>query len=203
MSADSPPKKGVEVAVDALHRLKGSANGDGRSWQLSLAGAGNSNHVSKLKKKVAKLGLSNQVHFLGYIPQDDLPSLYRDHGILLVPSLWEEPFGRVVIEGMASSCLVLASHRGALPEIVRHGESGILFSPGDAQELASWLGHAAKNPEWASSITSYAHQYALREFNFEKMMTKVENLLWKVASPDPDRRVNPARVLPLAQQTKA
>jgi len=55
---------------------------------------------------------------------------------LVVPSAWGEPFGRVVIEAFAHGIPVIASSRGAFPELIQHGKNGFLFSPDDPQSLS-------------------------------------------------------------------
>lgn len=73
-----------------------------------------------------------QVHPL--VPQEQVPRLYAHADVVVFPSLWPEPFGRIPAEAMASGTLVIASDVGAIPEIVSP-ETGILVSPGKVEEL--------------------------------------------------------------------
>jgi glycogen synthase len=57
--------------------------------------------------------------------------------VMVVPSIWPEPFGVVALEGLAAGCVVAASSEGGLPEAV--GECGVLFPNGDAKALAAVL----------------------------------------------------------------
>ena len=64
---------------------------------------------------------------------------FRRCSIAVVPSVWAEPFGIVVIEAMAGKSAVVASDIGGIPEIVRNGVSGLLVPPGDSVALRGAL----------------------------------------------------------------
>jgi len=66
---------------------------------------------------------------------------------LVVPSIWYETFGLVVAEAFASGLPVIASRIGALAELVREGETGLLFKPGDAADLVRVLAWAQAHPQ--------------------------------------------------------
>lgn len=78
----------------------------------------------------------------------DLSELYADHDILVFPTIWEEPFGLVPLETMASGCLVVATGTGGSGEFLRHRETAMLFRPEyplglaecvlDWSRIASW-----------------------------------------------------------------
>ena len=76
---------------------------------------------------------------LGWLSHEETLALYREAAVVVVPSIWEEPFGLVAVEAMATGLPVCASRIGGLADIVRHGETGFLFAPGDAAELAGHL----------------------------------------------------------------
>lgn len=71
---------------------------------------------------------------------------------LLLPSEWYEGFPMVLVEAFASGLPVIASRIGALPELIEHGVTGLLFEPGDPQGLASALLWASENPEEMSKM---------------------------------------------------
>jgi glycosyltransferase involved in cell wall biosynthesis len=81
-------------------------------------------------------GLSDQVMFLGYIPDDDLPLIYQMAELFITASL-KEGFGLPVLESMACGTPALVSNAGSLPEIV--GEGGVLIDPHNAKEIGSTL----------------------------------------------------------------
>lgn len=83
---------------------------------------------------------------LGWLNHSGIVDLYSKADIVVVPSLWEEPFGLVAVEGMAAGLPVCASRVGGLQSIVVEGETGLLFESGSAAELALRLEYLLDNP---------------------------------------------------------
>lgn len=115
--------KGLRV----LLREFGLINPD--TFELILAGADN----GRFEAAITKLRNTHSVTSLGYLPQAEILSLVD---VLVVPSLWHEPFGRTVIEAYVYGVPVIAARRGALPELVHDGRTGFLFEPCNHGELA-------------------------------------------------------------------
>ncbi len=76
---------------------------------------------------------------IGWKGHDEVADCYAEADICVAPSVWEEPFGLVALEAMATGRPVCASRVGGLQDIVRHGETGCLFARGDSAELAAHL----------------------------------------------------------------
>lgn len=91
---------------------------------------------SDLEAEAAALGLDDHVRFLGW--RDDVAQLMNAFDLLVVPSLWEG-FGLVILEAMAHQIPVVASAVSAIPEIVVHGETGLLVPARDVDALAGAL----------------------------------------------------------------
>lgn len=77
--------------------------------------------------------LENQVKLLGYVPAEEMPTLYQHASFLIFPSLYEG-FGIPLVEAMKSQCPIVCSNRGSIPEIV--GEAALLFNPENPEEIA-------------------------------------------------------------------
>ena len=96
----------------------------------------------RLRGVVRDLGLEDRVELRGWVPYDELPSVYASASCLVLASLptpfWEEQFGMVLAEAMAAHVPIVAAASGAIPEVV--GGSGTLFAPGDWVGLARTLG---------------------------------------------------------------
>lgn len=90
--------------------------------------------------------LVGRVAFVGPVPHDEVAALYLDADVVVVPSLIAEPFGLPAAEAMASGVPVIASGSGALPDIVRDEETGLLVPPGNAPALANALARLAQDP---------------------------------------------------------
>jgi len=86
--------------------------------------------------QVAESGTANQVHFLGYVANEDLPALYAGAEVFAYPSL-HEGFGIPPLEAMASGVPVVVSNAASLPEVV--GDAGITVDPNSVEELTEGL----------------------------------------------------------------
>lgn len=83
-----------------------------------------------------QVSIPPNVEVLGWQPRERVFDLYREADVLLVPSRWEG-FGLVAIEAMQAGTAVFASRVGGLQDIVREGETGRLFTPGDAEAIVA------------------------------------------------------------------
>jgi len=123
--------KGADVLVRALARLAAA----GCRPSLSVVGEGP--EESRLKDLVAGSGLADQVAFRCRLDGEELVREMNRHRILVVPSVWEEPFGIVALEGIACGCVVVGTARGGLVEAI--GPCGAVVPNGDAEALAEVL----------------------------------------------------------------
>jgi glycosyltransferase involved in cell wall biosynthesis len=123
--------KGVRVLIDALCELKR------RQLIPTLKIIGDGPERPEIERQIRDCGLVDQVAFAGWKDQDQIAESLNEHKILVVPSLWQEPFGIVALEGAASGCVVVGSSGGGLPEAI--GPCGITFPNGDSQRLADIL----------------------------------------------------------------
>jgi GT2 family glycosyltransferase/glycosyltransferase involved in cell wall biosynthesis/SAM-dependent methyltransferase/Flp pilus assembly protein TadD len=110
---------------------------------------------------------------VGWYPQDRLAELYGQADIVVVPSVWEEPFGIVAAEGAAAGRPVVASRVGGLQTIVEDGVTGFLFRAGDTAELADRLGRLLDDPSLRHAFGAagqaraqklYAWDYVVRQY---------------------------------------
>lgn len=124
------PQKGVTFALRAL----ALCSRDFPHARLVIAGDGPLRQT--LEDQARQLGIRERVHFLGWV--EDVPRLMLGFDIFLMPSLWEG-FGLVLLEAMQARLPTVASYISAIPEIVAHGETGLLVLPSDAEGLASAL----------------------------------------------------------------
>lgn len=115
-------EKGAGLAVDAFLGLPGAA--------LDVVGSGPS--LVNLRRRAAG---SPSIAFTGPLPSAEVYPRLSSASFLVFPSIGPEMFGRAVVEAMACGLPVLASRIGGLPDIVRDGETGLLFRPGDVDDL--------------------------------------------------------------------
>lgn len=125
--------KGVETLIKALAILKQQRS----DLQLVIAGKSvleSEDYEQSLHDLVSKLGLETDVLFPGYAKSP--VSLYQLSDVMVLPSIWAEPFGRTIIESFACGTPVVASRTGGIPEALSNEFRKFLFSPGDEQDLA-------------------------------------------------------------------
>lgn len=120
--------KGPHILLEALAQLK-------PPYQCSFYGAG-SLQLS-LQQFVTQHRLP--VHINPELPYSKIPAVLAAHDIVVFPSLVAEAFGRVVIEGMAASKPVVGSKIGGIQHLIKEKKTGLLFTPGSAEELAEKL----------------------------------------------------------------
>jgi glycosyltransferase involved in cell wall biosynthesis len=123
--------KGVHILLEALQKLKLR----GRTPRLTIVGGGP--EEAKLRSLVSELSLTGQVTFAGVKRGAALVCELNRHKVLVVPSIYNEPFGIVALEGIACGCVVVGTERGGLREAI--GPCGITVPNGDALALANCL----------------------------------------------------------------
>ncbi len=120
--------KGADMCIELLYQLKAKYN---KEYHLSIIGEGP--EMEALKQMTIKYKLEKNIQFFGLIKGKELVTILNQHKYILVPSRWEEPFGNVVLEGMACGCIPIVSDGGGLPDAV--GKAGVIFKRNSIQDL--------------------------------------------------------------------
>ena len=100
-----------------------------------------------------KLNLNDKVFFVGVKKGSELVTCLNEHRYILVPSVWEEPFGLVALEGMACGCLPIVSNCGGLPNAI--GNAGLTFRKGDVDNLVDVLTELLSNSLLEKKLRDY------------------------------------------------
>jgi glycosyltransferase involved in cell wall biosynthesis len=130
---------------------------------------------SALRAQAAKLGVADRAHFLGF--RTDVPALMRAADVVVHTSVYPEPFGRVILEGMLAGRPVIATRAGGVEEIVTDGVTGILVPPDDAPSLARAVVALRADPERAAAIAARGAAHARERFSVASMLRGVEDAL--------------------------
>jgi len=139
--------KGPQVFLNALKGLD-------LEYEASFYGKGT------LKKWMEDFVRKNEIHAIinDTVSYDMIPELYQEHDIIIFPSLWPEPFGRIIIESMAAGRPIIASNVGSVKYLIKDGETGLLFSPGDVGDLKATLKRLMTNLYLQKEIVQKARE---------------------------------------------
>ena len=125
------PHKGVELALDALHRRPEA------SWRLLVYGGPLRDEA--LRRQLEQAERAGQAEYRGPYTEHQLPGILADLDAVVIPSLWRETGPMVCMEAQSAGLPVVASKLGALAERVNHEQDGLLVPAGDADALADAL----------------------------------------------------------------
>jgi glycosyltransferase involved in cell wall biosynthesis len=128
------------------------------------------------QRLVRDLGLANRITHLGLIENHRLPDAYRAADLLLFPSL-DEGFGLPVLEAMATGIPVVASNRGAIPEVA--ADAAILIDPEDEDALAEAVAGVLCNPELRARLVAAGRRRA-RLYSWEATAAKTLDVYRRV-----------------------
>jgi len=147
------PEKGVSTLVEAANQC-----GD-----IAFKASGDYNRMPNLPKEASK-----NFEFCGHLSGNEIRSFYLHSRVFVLPSIWYEGFPNTLLEAMAFAKPVICSRIGGLPEIVDDGITGLLFEPGNADDLAEKIRYLWDNPELRKKMGHAGREKALREYSPEK-----------------------------------
>jgi starch synthase (maltosyl-transferring) len=163
------PVKGVTHLLGAAALLRESA--PSLAWALTLVGDGSER--AALEAEAAALELAERVRFLG--ARSDVPALLPTFDLLVLPSLYEG-MPNVALEAMASGLPVVATAVGGTPEVVLHGETGLLVPPAEAAALAGALAALAVDPARRARLGAAGRARVERHFTIDAAVRRTEAL---------------------------
>lgn len=160
------PVKGWDVAVKAFVRVHQRVP----SARLVLVGdKTSSEHYLQLVGLVKQYGMEEEIRFTG--KRDDIPEILKASDVFMFPSR-SEGLGLAQIEAMAAALPSVAARTGGIPELVRHGDTGLLFEAGNVEELASHVVKLIEDQSFRARIASQASIRA-RMFNMTAYADRV------------------------------
>ncbi|MEA3400965.1 MAG: glycosyltransferase family 4 protein [Armatimonadota bacterium] len=163
------PWKGHQVLLRAWPQVAERVPG-GRLLIVGEVAFWEDSYQDELHALAQELGVGGSVRWAGF--REDVPDLLRLSDLLVLPSIGE-PFGRVVIEGMAAALPVVATASGGVPEIVVEGETGLLVPPGEHEPLAEAIVALLEDPARAEAMGQAGHRRALAHFDVRRVAREV------------------------------
>ena len=173
--------KRQEEAVRAIGELVSK----GIKAQLYIVGEGNSEYKQFLQILVAQNNLEKYVRFLGYI--DNAFLLMRQTDVVLTCSR-AEAFGRVTIEAMKAGKPVIGARDGGTEELIQDGFNGLLYTPGNYNELAEKIMYLYKHPEIEKQMGKNGQKWAKQRFTEECYGNEVLAILKQLVSSNKQRK---------------
>ncbi|OHE57175.1 MAG: hypothetical protein A2Z47_00305 [Thermodesulfovibrio sp. RBG_19FT_COMBO_42_12] len=159
------PYKNLDGTLEAFSKLKKKYINPDNHIYLVIGGLRHFS-IADLERKARELGIENDFFNIGYISEDDLPSVYSLAEVFLFPSIWEG-FGLPALEAMACGTPVVTSNTSSLPEVV--GKAGIMVDPKDTTSIAEALHRILNNR-------------AIREELSEKGIKEAKKFSWRMSA---------------------
>ncbi|WP_026147112.1 glycosyltransferase [Methylomonas sp. MK1] len=163
-------EKGIHTLLKAWNRMD-----DARL--LKIAGTGPLDTLLINKKNVEALGRQNSAA---------VSKLMAEASFLVLPSEWYEGFPLVLVEAFAHGLPVLASKLGSMADVIRDGETGVLFEPGNAEDLANKAKWLFDNPQELQRLSINARNMFLGKYteeqNYQELMTIYRDVSTRITS---------------------
>ena len=157
------PGKGLNILAEALPQLTST------NWKLLVVGDGPER--PGFEKQLTELGLMERVKFLGAISYDDVPEIFRQIDLFVMPtqttSRIREQFGRVLVEAMASGVPVIGSTSGAIPEVI--ADAGLIVPEGNAKELAGAIEKLLSNPGLRAHLAQAGRERVEQHYSWSRV----------------------------------
>ncbi|MBL7960804.1 glycosyltransferase family 4 protein [bacterium] len=132
-------------------------------------------YLMQLKNLASELNISDKVIFTGF--KTDIKSYVSDLDVLVVPSVWDEPFGRTALEGMALGIPVLASRIGGLPEVIEENMTGLLYESGNTEGLSHCMKQMVQERQTGSIMGQKGRERCEKEFCIALRTKEIDHIL--------------------------
>ncbi len=173
-------KKGVDYLIDAMPMVLKKCP----DTQLLIIG--NGELFGDLKEQAVSLDLTSSVHFLGSIPNSELPTYYATVDIFIAPSITAkggdtEGFGLTLVEAAMSGCLVISTRTGGIEDIIQDGKNGFLVPQKDAKALAEKILYAFTHKGEIDKMRQAGRIRCIEKFDWSVIAGRYEELLMQAA----------------------
>ena len=134
----------------------------------------NQRTLTHLRQMAQSLGIQDRVRFLPWA--DDVWPVYGAADLVVQPSVKPEGFGLVILEAMAARRPVIATRAGGVVDVVLDGETGLLVTPGNVEELARAILRLASDGKLARRLTETACERLKTEFTMERNVRQIQEI---------------------------
>ena len=163
--------KGVDVLIEALARLKSP-------FECIILGDGS--HKAYCEELSRKLGLSDRVHFKGFIPQEELKAYYRECSVVALSSVWPEPIATIGLEVMRYALPVVGFDAGGIKDWLKDGENGYLVPWMNRDIFAQRLDELLQDKEKAKRLGENGFEFVSKHYDFPSYIEDLEQMFDRV-----------------------
>lgn len=155
--------KGVKYLIQAAKRINAV---------IGIVGDGPERKNLQLLAKTLK---ADNVRFWGHMDNYDLIKLYYRADVSVIPSIWDEPLGLVVLEAMAAKTPVVVTRKGGIPLMVKDGVNGLFVRPRNSKEIVEKVNILLANDNLREKMGAKARQTVIERFTWAKIAQKFED----------------------------
>lgn len=168
-------EKGVHTAIEAIgHLMRENAF---ENIHLTIVGDGEPGYVNHLRQLATREGVASFVTIVPAQPKEALPAFYHQSDIFLFTSIWAEPFGRVIVEAMASGVVVVGTSVGGASEILIEDVNALVFTPDDPSSLSRQLKRLIDSPELRERLAKAGRETAAKKYDIQRMTLEIDSYL--------------------------
>jgi len=154
-------------------------------------------YAHRLRAQAEEPELMGRIHFAGF--QSDTMAYFDMADVVVHASVFPEPFGRVIVEGMLAGKPVIASRAGGAAEIVSHEHTGLLVAPGNVEELTDALRRLQGDHVFATALAHNARQNACDTYALSAVQRRIETVIRQAARCEITPAPDPETALPASQ----
>jgi len=162
--------KGIDILLKATSEL------GIRNYELGIVGDGDLK--LQYEKQAKKLDITDKVKFLGKVSDEELPKIYQQADLFVLPSINKnEAFGLVLLEALASGVPVIASNLPGVRTVFENGKQGLLCKPGNANDLKNKIEEILSDKKKRVEMGQEARKLALEKYSWEEVSKKLNNII--------------------------
>lgn len=166
-------QKGIITLVNAMSKVS--------SGSLPLYIVGEGEERRKVELLINHLNLRNRVKLLGAKWGDQMQQLLRESSFVVIPSEWYDNLPLILCQAYATAKPVIASAINGISEYVENGVDGLLFQPGNVQDLARCIDRLSTDPSLVARMSLNARRKGEREFDFQVYWSVLNSIIREVA----------------------
>lgn len=171
--------KGILELITWVSRMQDSVH-------LEIVGDGDL--LEGAARMIRENGLDSKIHLMGPLRDEALRAAYRRNAVLVLPSVWPEPFGLVGLEAASLGRPAVAFDVGGISQWLKDGQTGRLVPPGDFRQMRDTLSDMLGKPERLKTLGIGAIQQASESFSLARHAAALLDLFDRALTTSPERR---------------